>query len=92
MRWLVGLVLVTSVSAAVAEGPSTEDLFKEFGLFGTGAVDCQLGAGPDNPHVKISIPSHGLILEDHDLGLDNTVNRYSILSAAKLSNSPMSRG
>ena len=84
MRLVAAFVLAAVMSAAQA-APSTEELFKQFGLFGTWAVDCKRGASPDNPHVSITSPSPGLILEDHDLGADNTVNRYSILSAEKLS-------
>ena len=54
-------------------------------MLGTWAIDCKQAASPDNPHVNISTPSPGLILEDHDLGSDNAVNRYSVLSAEKLS-------
>ena len=38
-------------------------------------------ATPSNPHVSITTPSAGLVLEDHDLGPDFSVNRYSMLSA-----------
>ena len=84
MRLVVALVLAAAMSAAGA-APSTEQLFKQFGLFGTWAVDCKQGASPGNPYVRIASPSPGLILEDHDLGADNILNRYSILSAQKLS-------
>ncbi len=84
MRLVAALVLAAVMSAAEA-APSTEELFQQFGLFGTWAVDCKRSPSPDNPHVNITSPSRGLILEDHDLGKDNTVNRYSILSAEKLS-------
>ncbi len=85
MRLVAALVLAAATSAAAAPAPSTEDLFRQFGLFGTWAVDCKQAASPDNPHVSITTPSPGLILEDHDLGEGNAVNRYSILSAEKLS-------
>jgi hypothetical protein len=86
MRWVAALVLAAVTSAAAsAPASSTEDLFRQFGLFGTWAVDCKQAASPDNPHVHITTPSSGLILEDHDLGNENAVNRYSILSAEKLS-------
>ena len=85
MRLVAVLVLAAATSAAAAPATSTEDLFQQFGLFGTWAVDCKQDASSDNPHVHITTPSPGLILEDHDLGTDNAVNRYSILSAEKLS-------
>jgi hypothetical protein len=86
MRWVAALVLAAAASAAAAAAASsTDDLFAQFGLFGTWAVDCKQIASPDNPHVTITTPSPGLILEDHDLGDGNAVNRYSVLSAEKLS-------
>jgi len=87
MRVASTFVLAAAMSAAAAAtpAPSTEDLFLQFGLFGTWAVNCAADASPDNPHVNIIMPSPGLILEDHDLGKDNAINRYSVLSAEKLS-------
>ena len=85
MRLAAALVFAVATSAAAAPAASTEELFNQFGLFGTWAVNCKQAASPDNPHVNITTPSPGLILEDHDLGSNNAVNRYSILSAEKLS-------
>ncbi len=86
MRLVAALVFAVATSAAAAApAASTEELFNQFGLFGTWAVNCKQAASPDNPHVSITTPSPGLILEDHDLGEGNAVNRYSILSAEKLS-------
>ena len=86
VRLVAALVLAAAISAAAAAAASsTEDLFVQFGLFGTWAVDCKQIASPENPHVNITTPSPGLILEDHDLGEGSAVNRYSILSAEKLS-------
>jgi len=86
MRLAAALVLAAAISAAAAAAASsTEDLFVQFDLFGTWAIDCKQIAAPENPHVNITTPSPGLILEDHDLGEGSAVNRYSILSAEKLS-------
>ena len=85
MRLLAVLVLAAAISAPAVAALTTEDLFNSFGLFGTWAVDCKRDAAPDNPHVNVTMHGPGLILEDHDLGGDNAVNRYSILSADKLS-------
>jgi hypothetical protein len=87
MRVLAALWLASMLSTAAvgAPAPSAEDLFQQFGLFGTWAVDCREDASPDNPRVSITMPSPGVILEDHDLGRENAVNRYSILSAEKIS-------
>jgi hypothetical protein len=86
MRLVAALVLAAAISAAAAAAASsTEDLFVQFDLFGTWAIDCKQIAAPENPHVNITTPSPGLILEDHDLGEGSAVNRYSILSAEKLS-------
>jgi hypothetical protein len=81
---VVVLALLTAVPAA-ATSPSVEDLFQQFGLFGKWASDCKQPATPANPHVSITMPSPGLVLENHDLGADFAVNRYSVLSATRIS-------
>jgi hypothetical protein len=77
-------------AAAPAAGPPPEQVFQQFGLFGTWASDCTADASPDNPHVTISQPAPGVILEDNDIGPDNVVNRYSVLAAKKLSDGKLS--
>jgi len=79
----VFLFLVTALPAAAA--PSIDELFHRLGLFGTWAGDCSAPASPADPHVTIHAIAPGVILEDHDLGPQNEVNRYSILSAEPLS-------
>jgi hypothetical protein len=73
-----------------AGAASVDDVFQQFGLFGTWATDCAKPATPVNPHVNITRPSAGLVLEDHDLGPDFAVNRYSVLSAKKVSATSLS--
>ncbi len=68
-----------------ASAASVDELFQQFGLFGTWAADCNQPATPANPRVSIITPSAGLVLEDHNLGPDFAINRYSILSAEKTS-------
>ena len=90
---LLAVVAIATALPAVAangEGPPPEQLFQQFDLFGTWATDCSTAASPANPHVKISQPSPGLILEEHHLGADYAVNRYSVLSAERLSNTQLS--
>lgn len=70
------------VAAATA---AVEDVFKQFGLFGDWALDCAKNATPDNPHVRVTMPSPGLVLEEHDLGPNYAVNRYSVLAAESVS-------
>jgi hypothetical protein len=84
------LIATALPAAATAESPSPEQLFLAFGLFGTWASDCSASASPANPHVKISQPSPGLILEEDHLGADYAVNRYSVLSAEPLSDKRLS--
>ncbi len=83
-------VVATAMAAAAGEGPPPEQLFQQFGLFGTWANNCSAAASPANPHVKVSQPSPGLIMEDHHLGPDNAINRYSVLSAERLSDTRLS--
>jgi hypothetical protein len=85
-------VFLTALPAAAAphEGPSPEELFRQFGLFGQWANDCAKPAAPDNPHVSIIEIAPGVILEEHDIGPDNVINRYSVLDARRLSDTRLS--
>src|SRR5664279_1405538 len=78
------LTIATAMSAA-AQTASVDVLFQQFGLFGTWAPDCLQPAAPANPHVSITTPSAGLVVEEHDLGPDYATNHYSILSAEQAS-------
>lgn len=91
MRRMAVLILaVAAALPAAASTPPPEQLFQQFGLFGTWASDCAAIASPQNPHVIISQPAPGVILEDNDIGPDNVVNRYSVLAAEKLSATQLS--
>jgi|SRR5689334_1969456 hypothetical protein len=82
MRSMAVLVLAASaVLSNNAGATSVDELFQKFGLFGTWATECDSPPSPANPHVTITAPSAGLILEDHNLGADFAVNRYSVISA-----------
>jgi hypothetical protein len=63
---------------------TAEVVFREVGMFGTWATDCGRPASPDNPHVDVSAPGAGLVLENNDVGPGYAANRYSILSARRL--------
>jgi hypothetical protein len=83
---LVFAVLVTNFATLpVLAAPSVEELFHEFGLFGNWAADCKLPPTPANPYVGITMPSAGLVLEDHNLGADFAINHYSVLAATRVS-------
>jgi len=86
MRITALIVLAAAtVMPDAAKAASTEELFQEFGLFGIWAADCQQAASPANPHVSITSPSAGLVLENHDIGPVYAINRYSVLAAERLS-------
>jgi len=76
---------VQPARAASAAQPAVDEIFRDFNLFGTWAGNCDQPASPDNPHVEITQSSPGVVLESHDLGPDYAVNRYSVLSAERLS-------
>ena len=76
--------------SSIANAGSADEIFQQFGLFGTWAADCSRPATPFNPYVSITTPSAGLVLEDHNLGPDFSINRYSVLSAEKVSASSVS--
>src|SRR5262249_4946794 len=83
MRRLAAFALLVGVFVVPgqADAASADELFRHFNLFGTWATDCKNPPTPSNPFVSITTPSAGLILEDHNLGPDYAVNRYSVLSA-----------
>jgi hypothetical protein len=86
MRMAAVLALAASIAmTAAAKAASVDELFIAFGLIGDWAADCNQPAAPTNPHVRTAVPSAGLVLEDHDVGSDYAVNRYSMLSAARIS-------
>jgi hypothetical protein len=86
---VISAVVASFLVSSSANAASVEELFQQFGLFGTWATDCSKPATPGNPHVSITTPSSGLVLEDHNLGPDFAVNRYSVLSAEQVSASSL---
>jgi hypothetical protein len=91
MRLVMVLVFVVSFTISTkTDAASVEELFQQFGLFGTWAADCNKPPTPANPHVSITTPSAGLVLEDHNLGPDFAINRYSVLSAERTSPTSLS--
>lgn len=62
-----------------------EDLFRQLDLFGSWAPNCAQPPSPTNPHVRIGTPSEGLVMEEHDIGPGFALNRYSVLTAKRLS-------
>ena len=91
MRLLKVLVFVVSFTISTkADVASVEEMFQQFGLFGHWATDCNKPPTPGNPHVSITTPNAGLVLEDHNLGPDFAVNRYSVLSAERTSPTSLS--
>ena len=86
---VIGVAVLVALPE-IANAASVEEVFQEFGLLGTWAADCGSPATPGNPHVSITVPSAGLVLEDHDLGPDFAVNRYSVLSAEPVSQTSVS--
>jgi len=84
MRFAAVLVFAAATAMPVHAAPA-DALFEEFGLIGSWAFNCQAPASPANPHVSITVPNPGLVLEEHSLGANYAVNRYSIVSAERLS-------
>jgi hypothetical protein len=83
---MAGAMAVQKETQDTAGAPSSaQHVFEEFGLFGTWAIDCKKPADLDNPHVIITAPTPERVQEDHDLGPDYAINRYSVLSAERIS-------
>ena len=85
MLMMAVMVLAAATAMPVDKTEPLETLFREFGLFGTWAPDCKQAASLDNPHVSITIPGAGAVLEEHDLGSGFAINRYSMLTGERLS-------
>ena len=77
--------LLSMTLAAVAEPATTAEVFRQFGLFGTWAVDCGRPASPANPYVSDILQEAGAVVEEHHLGPNYAVNRYRVLLATRLS-------
>lgn len=84
-------VALLSVFAAMSAACATpvEDVFRDFGMFGTWAVDCSQPPSPANPRVTDVMESSGSVSENQDLGPDFAVNRYSVVAAERASREHM---
>lgn len=85
MRIVAVLVLTAAIGLSAAQAEPVDAVFQHFGLFGDWAVDCKQATSSANPRVSVTTPSPGLVLENHDLGGNFAVNKYSMLSAERLS-------
>jgi hypothetical protein len=86
MRIVAVMIFAAAIAmSTAAKAASVDELFQQFGLLGIWASDCGQPASPANPHVSITTPNAGQVLEDHDLGAGFAVNRYSMVSAKRLS-------
>ncbi|HEX3709849.1 MAG TPA: hypothetical protein VHV56_08170 [Pseudolabrys sp.] len=90
MRIAAIILFACASIACPAKAASVGDVFHAFGLFGAWAGDCAAQASPANPHVSISEPATGLVLETHDLGEPYAKNRYTVLTATKVSPTELS--
>lgn len=63
---------------------TAEPVFRDFNLLGNWAVACDQLASPSNPHVNVSAPGGGLIVESHDVGADFAPNLYHVIAARRL--------
>ncbi|RDV05584.1 hypothetical protein DXH78_13980 [Undibacter mobilis] len=63
---------------------TAEPVFRDLNLLGNWAVDCDRPASPANPHVNVSAPGAGLIVEHHDVGADFAPNLYHVVAARRV--------
>jgi len=95
--WAVFLcvaVLMTPAFAATGPAPdadkaaalpfTAEPVFRDFGLLGDWAVACDKPSSPLNPHVNVTAPGAGLIVEHHDVGTDFAPNLYHVVAARRV--------
>jgi hypothetical protein len=85
MRIVAVAAFLLSMTLATAAPPTTVEVLREFGLFGTWAVDCSRPASPQNPYVSDILQETGEVVEEHHLGPNFVVNRYQVLSATHIS-------
>jgi hypothetical protein len=83
-------LLLLATPAAAQEKSGVAALFKDYGLLGEWAHDCNANPTPENPHVTVSEDDEGNIVEQHDLGEDYRVNAYRMLAAKRLSQTEVS--
>jgi len=97
-RWLAVLFCAAALTAPAlaATGPASdqdkpaapgltaEPVFREFGLLGEWAAACDKAASPMNPHVSVTAPGAGLIVESHDVGADFAPNLYHVVAARRV--------
>lgn len=90
MLMMTVMVLAAATAMPVDQTVPVETLFREFGLLGTWAPHCRQAASPGNPHVSITTPGAGAVLEEHDLGSGFAINRYSMVTGERLSDELLS--
>lgn len=86
-------VIAVTANAATDPAPEQETLatpeftaepvFRDFNLLGDWAVACDKPASPTNPHVNVTAPGGGLIVESHDVGPDFAPNLYHVVAAVR---------
>ena len=84
MRIVAAILFALLIARPAAAAPSVEELFREFDLFGHWAANCGEAATPANPHVAVIISSPGVVFEEHNLGNEFALNRYSVRSARRV--------
>jgi hypothetical protein len=85
MRIAASALAIVLIVLPAAASPSTEEVFRAFDLFGSWSDDCTQPASPEHPRITVIMPSPSLVLETHDLGASYEINRYSVLSAERIS-------
>lgn len=82
--WRAAAILIATIIAQAAVAETAEDLFSQFDLYGTWALQCGKPASPANPHVRVASISAGVLTEEHDIGPQYQVNSYLIATAERL--------
>lgn len=86
----VTAALAFVVAATAVRAATVDELFAQFGMYGTWSPDCTLAPALHNPHVTVAKQSDGTITEDSDQGPGYQHNRYSFVSAQRLSETELS--
>ena len=74
----------TTVANDAASGAEVLEMLQAHDLIGTFARDCSRPPAPNNPYVKVSQETGGLVIETHEFGAELAANIYRLRAARRL--------
>lgn len=74
----------TAGATDAASGAEVVEMLRAHDLIGTFARDCGRPSAPNNPYVKVSQETGGLVIETHEFGAELAANIYRLRAARRL--------